>query len=200
MLILGSNVKDVTRSGVIPYTWCAGHLWFLLGIDKKTRDLSDFGGGRKKKETPIEAAYREFNEETCNMFATVISKDDLARSIALQGTGNAIFFVHVSEKWLNVADNYFRVFQRYLLSPHDVEPTSTNSQTVPKTLHKHIELIGVKWVREDHFWNVAFSDKNLCMWKNLQTLFKKHTNSLELKVFLTVDHSLRTQRSNNSNK
>lgn len=192
MLVLGKNIKNVTRSGVIPYTWCSGYLWFLLGIDKKTRDLTDFGGGRKRKESPVDAAYREFNEETCNMFESSVTKEDISKSIAIQDSENSIFFTHISEKWLNTASEQFKIAQRNVISPHQVPTLSSTMKYLPKTLHKHIELIDIKWVREDYFWNIAFSMKNLCMWKRIQDLFKNHTTSLELKVFLMVDHSNKT--------
>ena len=51
------------RAGVLPYTIVNGQLHFLFGVDRKAREYSDFGGGRKQDETFMQGAYREAIEE-----------------------------------------------------------------------------------------------------------------------------------------
>jgi len=58
-----TRLKTV-RSGIIPYLLIKGELYFLLGIDKTSGELSDLGGGRKESETPISCSLRELIEET----------------------------------------------------------------------------------------------------------------------------------------
>lgn len=41
---------------------------FLFGIDRKSGDLTDFGGGVRKNENALIAALREFKEETNGIF------------------------------------------------------------------------------------------------------------------------------------
>ena len=45
------DVKNNKRGGVIVYTIKNEELFFLLGIDRKTREYTDFGGGCKQGET-----------------------------------------------------------------------------------------------------------------------------------------------------
>lgn len=51
------------RAGVLPYTIVNGQLHFLFGVDRKAREYSDFGGGRKQDETFMQGAHREAVEE-----------------------------------------------------------------------------------------------------------------------------------------
>jgi len=51
------------RAGIIPYVK-KDTIYFLLGVDKRTRELSDFGGGITKNETILIGAIREFMEES----------------------------------------------------------------------------------------------------------------------------------------
>jgi len=62
----------VLRAGVIPFTIYDNRLYFLMGIDRATGELTDFGGHSKMTETIAETALRELTEETCEIF-----KDDL---------------------------------------------------------------------------------------------------------------------------
>lgn len=60
------------RAGIIPYIVKDG-IYFLMGVDKRTGQFSDFGGGIKNGETPILAGIRELYEETKQL----IKEDDL---------------------------------------------------------------------------------------------------------------------------
>lgn len=58
------------RSGIIPFS-CepnTNEKWFCLAMDSKTKELGDFGGGVRQKETSIRGAIREFNEESLGVF------------------------------------------------------------------------------------------------------------------------------------
>jgi 8-oxo-dGTP pyrophosphatase MutT (NUDIX family) len=52
------------RSGIIPYIKRNDDIYFLLGIDTKTGEYSDFGGGVKMYENALSAALRECREES----------------------------------------------------------------------------------------------------------------------------------------
>lgn len=52
------------RSGIIPYVWKDGEIYFLMGVDTQTGEFSDFGGGAKANENAIVAAQRELDEES----------------------------------------------------------------------------------------------------------------------------------------
>lgn len=51
------------RSGIIPYVKVDGKVFFLLGVDTKTKELSDFGGGVKANENALSGGLRECLEE-----------------------------------------------------------------------------------------------------------------------------------------
>lgn len=61
------------RAGVIVYVEIPNankpQLFFCLGLDQRTGDITDFGGGVTKKDpTALHAALREFHEETLGIF------------------------------------------------------------------------------------------------------------------------------------
>lgn len=53
-------------AGILPVTWHAGRLLFLVGQDVRDRSWSDFGGKceRADRNEPLNTACREFYEET----------------------------------------------------------------------------------------------------------------------------------------
>lgn len=51
------------RSGIIPYFFQEGEIYFVLGLDAKFPTLSDFAGRKKNNEEIWQAAIREFCEE-----------------------------------------------------------------------------------------------------------------------------------------
>jgi len=63
----------INRAGVIYYTYHQNKLYFCFGRDRMSQDLTDFGGGRKSSETPIECAVREANEESRFIFGELTS-------------------------------------------------------------------------------------------------------------------------------
>lgn len=73
IITLGKELSKIKtdRAAVIPYTVDRGTLKTLLARDKKTKELSDFGGGVKKHECALNAAIREFKEESCEVFEDV---------------------------------------------------------------------------------------------------------------------------------
>jgi hypothetical protein len=61
------------RASVLPYTLINGELWVLLAIHYQSGEITDLGGGVKRSESDIEAAFREFTEETNGIFLTEIN-------------------------------------------------------------------------------------------------------------------------------
>lgn len=57
----------VKRAGIVPIV--NGH--FCFGVDKQTQNYTDFGGGVKHHESWIDAAIREFNEESNYIFENI---------------------------------------------------------------------------------------------------------------------------------
>ena len=56
------------RAGIIPYTMFNGVRHYLMAIDSKYNELTDFGGQVKSRESFIDAACREFHEESLGFF------------------------------------------------------------------------------------------------------------------------------------
>lgn len=52
------------RAGIIPYVKRNGDIYFMMGVDTKTGEYSDFGGGVKMYENALSAAMRECREES----------------------------------------------------------------------------------------------------------------------------------------
>lgn len=52
------------RAGIIPYIKHNNDIYFMMGIDTKTGEYSDFGGGVKMYENALSAAMRECKEES----------------------------------------------------------------------------------------------------------------------------------------
>lgn len=64
-------LKGCIRAGMIPYIKRPDGIYFLMGVDMKTKEFSDFGGGIKNNETPIQAALRELHEETRQLLTDI---------------------------------------------------------------------------------------------------------------------------------
>jgi hypothetical protein len=56
------------RAGIIPYATFNGVRYYLMAIDSKYNELTDFGGQVKNRESFLDAACREFHEESLGFF------------------------------------------------------------------------------------------------------------------------------------
>lgn len=85
------------RAGVIIYTIINGSTYFGLGLDSKTHDLTDFGGGviYKTDENVVRGALREFEEETLEIFDT-ITPTDIKECPVIYDDNNLIVFIHMN--------------------------------------------------------------------------------------------------------
>ena len=181
MLYFGKSIVDIStpcRAGLIPFTIrideCTGNptLYYLVAIDRKTREYADFGGGCKRGETFVDGALREFNEESCEIFNNVITKEDLLKSVVITDItrSNAIFFVQIKEWWLYNAERKFKENQE-----HDFFNRK-----------KYNENIGIKWLSEDNFNKVSFNKTSTNMWRKLQHFLIKNCSMKELKIYLNL--------------
>jgi len=109
---LDSLKPGVERAGIIPYVKVDGKIYFLLAQDTKTKELGDFGGGRKKGETPLFTAFREWSEESRGMFDGTRIGLDFQRMYYSPMVYHpeqkcGIIFVKVSEEWRRMAVDEF---------------------------------------------------------------------------------------------
>ena len=84
--------KKTIRSGIILYD---NDMNFYFGLDNSNHQYTDFGGGVsyiRNHEDFIDAAIREFNEETLNSIC-LITRDELKNSYCLLSNYMILFFV-----------------------------------------------------------------------------------------------------------
>lgn len=84
------------RAGIILYNYYQGELFYGLGVDSKTHELTDFGGGVKymNNEDAISAAIREFDEETLHIFKYLNIKE-IKNCLLTYDNNNLIIFLHI---------------------------------------------------------------------------------------------------------
>lgn len=88
-----------TPGGVSPRASTRGsdselELKFVMGLDTEHKDLTDLGGRVKKGETAIEAAIREFQEESQWVFG-YLRRADIRNCIALFSVDLLLIFVRL---------------------------------------------------------------------------------------------------------
>jgi hypothetical protein len=169
------HLSMIKRAGVIPYTIINGDLWFLMGVDAKTKDLSDFGGGRENRESIIDCAYREFIEETCGIFSGDVSLKNLQESLVVPGLSMMVFFVYVDgSKWFEMANDSFR---QALGKTHYLHG-SNGFTAMTKHNREHSCMV---WLSREFFFDVIFNVENSCLWSVLKNFFMRYTSSIEIK-------------------
>lgn len=99
------------RAGIIPYYVSRnGNLYLLLGrtiyFENKDRPLSDFGGGCKKYENPVDCAVREFEEETRRVVNIDLKNTKYIYITGKQNPHQVIFLVKMSHMDLNIDDKF----------------------------------------------------------------------------------------------
>lgn len=110
-------ITNCKSAGIIPYTYYNGKLLFLLQriknpSKKKDSGWNDFGGKRIcHKETTIETAAREFNEETSCLFYLKEQKDEDSKKMYLAFQNNNE--LNYSEKTINDLKKLIPISQKY---------------------------------------------------------------------------------------
>jgi hypothetical protein len=101
------------RAGIIVYTTIHNaegnpQILFGMGVDSATREITDFGGGVTfKDKTVVDAAIREFQEETLGSFGPIKAKD-LDNCPALWCENMMIIMVPFELKHCYNASSYFQ--------------------------------------------------------------------------------------------
>jgi len=95
-----------SRGGVIVYTVINNVLYFGLGIDTDSGDLTDLGGGiRKKDKSSVDGSLREFMEESLCVFG-IFNEEQVKRSLVIYSQSMMIIFLHLQFD-LNTITNLF---------------------------------------------------------------------------------------------
>lgn len=129
-----NDKHDIHRAGIIPYIRLDnGNVWYCLGIDDKSGDLSDFGGGVEKRDKGNYqlTAIREFDEETLGVFGT-LSIRDIYNSYVIFYAHTAIIFLRI-----NLDIESFKYYQEEFKLRRD-------------GLHKQTEMRDIAWISNDH--------------------------------------------------
>lgn len=81
------------RAGVIIYTIYNNQMYFGLGVDTVSGEMTDFAGGISYKidKNVIHGALREFQEESLDVFGQ-LTPDDVMDSVAIYNNNNLIIF------------------------------------------------------------------------------------------------------------
>lgn len=161
----------ISRAGIIPYCIWKNQIYILMGIDKDSGDLSDFGGGVKLKENFTSAAIREFNEETCGIFRNNITKEHLFKSPVVinkitkdyeYSPNHAIYFVEISNQYLDCAENLFERRSRKFKYDNDCN-----------------EMTGLKWLTQDEFRDNIYGKSQL-IWSRIKKHILENTTWIDL--------------------
>ena len=131
------NKTRVQRAGFILYTLYKGNIYFMIGIDSKTHELTDFAGTVKYKfdRHVLSGAIRELQEETLDVFEPV-TYDDVKECITIYDNNNLVIFMPISLD----PDTICREFnERYREA---VERKKFNSEP---------EVCGITWLDIDEF-------------------------------------------------
>ena len=106
---------------------------FLLGVHRETGEITDFGGGIKKKENDLSGGFRELSEETKGIFDSTTSEAELGTCIGVykrslgkrrlsKGDGGmSAIFVPVDNSWIEDADKLFSESKKNGLGNNEIE-------------------------------------------------------------------------------
>ncbi len=189
---LGARLAQIksARASVLPYVIKNNDgrrkIYFLLGIDRETGDITDLGGGVKRDEFSLEAGLREFREESDEIFGNIYDHpNDYMRNIALSSHDMCVLFVPLAVEWY---DEAILLFEKRKTEPF---PTDGNGNGKKKS---HCEIERLIWIDEDSFLNMIESRSGSCqlpdvsnhqIWSRIQKFYRRKINR-ELKEALIL--------------
>jgi len=102
MITLASQLAKIytPRASVIPYMVIDDQIFFLLGKDQKTGEITDLGGGVKKYESALAGALREFTEESNEILGKITSNDFSCAIALLERNKMGVIFIPLDKVWL----------------------------------------------------------------------------------------------------
>lgn len=154
---------NIERGGVILYTFIDNNIYFGFGVDNKSKDLTDFGGGIKKRDgNAIRGCLREFQEESLGIFKK-LTYDDVKMSPVIYNRHSMIIFIKH-----NLDCNYIR------------ETFINCSQEFIKN-NKKIEIIDIKWISLNLLHELLSCDnsKNIKIYNRVANMLKQVVNYLK---------------------
>jgi hypothetical protein len=103
------NQIKTLRASIIPFIVKDDKLWLCLGRDTRSGELCDCGGGIKFSEHTVNGAFRNFNEETNNLFTREITLRKLFNeSVTMKNSKMTVFFIQVGQYMVDATRNFQR--------------------------------------------------------------------------------------------
>lgn len=152
-----SNIaNDVERVGVIYYTFIKGRLYMCLGRDRQTKELSDFGGGRKYGESVHDAAVRESCEESRNAFLKFQSTS-LLNSLCIYNNRMIIVLCRVINLSGNIMAVSSHVFNR---------GSNVNKKNIGK--REYNEMESLVWLCNESIMKLMNCTSHFVLWSRVR--------------------------------
>ena len=88
---------NIHRSGVIVYSYdeTTKKTYFYMGIDSKSGDITDFGGGVRSHENFVNAGLRELHEESGGIFNKNINSRNVSNFYVASSKRMSIMFIRI---------------------------------------------------------------------------------------------------------
>lgn len=146
------NVRP-RRAGVILYTTHNDTVYFGMGMDEATHDITDFGGGIRYKQdlNVINGALREFDEETLGIF-DVMTIDDVIKCPVLYDDKMLIIFIRLDENPEMISRVFLRKYE----------------------CSRNQEICSIVWFEQEEFQSELVREQ--IMYKKIHKFLKKAGN------------------------
>lgn len=99
---------NLSRSGIIPFYIENNDVHFILGVDSVWGTLSDFAGQKKKSESILDCARREFQEETLGILPLVEESDLSDSYLVHDNISLTVFFIISKSEALKLYKGFSR--------------------------------------------------------------------------------------------
>jgi hypothetical protein len=106
-----AEIYSQNRAGIIPYNITSDNkIEICMGVDSKHGDVTDHGGRVKYNESPIDAALREFHEETLDVFQPLDQNDErIKNSFLLYSASTLIMFVRMNTNFEQKKEQFHNI-------------------------------------------------------------------------------------------
>lgn len=159
------------RVGVLVFTGYSGNIYFLMGIDTKSSDLTDFAGGLNYNDTSaIKGALREFQEESLGVFGS-FSEEEIKNSVVYYDKFNLLIFLYIEIKDPHSICQEFNSRYQQIISKIDLEKRSILSSDLPELEKKnkirklekkeYPEVSSLLWLSRDEFLKIIEQEKKM---------------------------------------
>lgn len=106
------EIFSQNRAGIVAYNITPDNkIEICMGVDSKTGDITDHGGRVKYDEHPVDAAIREFHEETLDVFHPLDRNDErIKNSFLLYSASTLIMFVKMDVNFHQKQTEFRKIF------------------------------------------------------------------------------------------